>query len=427
MKAYSIAVMAIVIGFMSTPIQADTSLSLSEAIALALEQNHDIRMALNNEKIARNNVNIGNAGLLPTIDLVSTSNYVDQDPAFGDDFSSTQNNAKIQASLMLFNGLGNIYSFQKLKKSGRVEELATRVTIEATVLSVSQAYYDLANAQERLRVTEEAILISNDRYLRAERQAEYGQANAVDVLSAQVDLNADSTTYFTASLAVEQAHRKLGVLLNADLENRYEVETDVEYVAPPDLEAMQQGALNANASFLMSLTAMEQADLDLKLARSNYWPQLTLQTSYGYNQTAPGYSIDYGDPDRQTTVGLSLSFNLFNGFQDKVRTSNAKIAKNSRLLNYNRAKLDLKREVANAFDAYENSRTILALQQRNLKSAELNFQRTEQLYELGQATTTTFREAQLNMIQSRNNISSAKYDAKLAEMKLLQLAGKLLE
>ena len=85
------------------------------------------------------------------------------------------------------------------------------------------------------------------------------------------------------------------------------------------------------------------------------------------------------------------------------------------------------RNVANAYDAYRNSRTILALQERNLRSAELNFQRTEQLFNLGQVTTTTFREAQLNLIRSRNNISSAKYTAKIAELRLMQLAGQLLD
>ena len=189
---------------------------------------------------------------------------------------------------------------------------------------------------------------------------------------------------------------------------------------------MQERALSANAVYLLSLTGKQQAELDLKLARSNYWPRLALQSSYGYNQSASGFNIDYGDPDREFTVGLSLNFNLFNGGQDRIRTSNARIALNNRKLLYSQARLDLERSVANAHDAYLNTRTILALQERNLESAELNFQRTEQLYNLGQATTTTFREAQLNLIRSRNSISTARYAAKLAELRLLQLAGSLL-
>ena len=66
------------------------------------------------------------------------------------------------------------------------------------------------------------------------------------------------------------------------------------------------------------------------------------------------------------------------------------------------------------------------LEEKNLESAELNFKRTQELFNLGQVTTTQFREAQLNLISARNNISSAKYTAKLLEIELMRLSGQLL-
>ena len=44
---------------------------------------------------------------------------------------------------------------------------------------------------------------------------------------------------------------------------------------------------------------------------------------------------------------------------------------------------------------------------------------------LGQLTTTTFREAQLNLINEQKSIASARYDAKILELKLKRFAGKL--
>ena len=81
----------------------------------------------------------------------------------------------------------------------------------------------------------------------------------------------------------------------------------------------------------------------------------------------------------------------------------------------------------NNYQAYKNSLFVLKVQQKNLQPAQLNFNRTKELYDLGQVTTTQFREAQLNLIYAKNNILSAKYDAKINEIQLLRLSGKLLE
>jgi len=48
-------------------------------------------------------------------------------------------------------------------------------------------------------------------------------------------------------------------------------------------------------------------------------------------------------------------------------------------------------------------------------------------YKLGQITNIVFREAQQNRLLSQLNYNNAKYDAKVAELALLQLDGTLLD
>jgi len=81
--------------------------------------------------------------------------------------------------------------------------------------------------------------------------------------------------------------------------------------------------------------------------------------------------------------------------------------------------------VTNSYEAYRNSRLVLTLETQSLEAAELNFQRSRDLYRLGQVTSTQFREAQLNLIRSKNRMQTAKYNAKLAELSLLKLSGQL--
>ena len=66
------------------------------------------------------------------------------------------------------------------------------------------------------------------------------------------------------------------------------------------------------------------------------------------------------------------------------------------------------------------------LEKKYVEASELNFKRTRELYSLGQVTTTQFREAQLNLIRSRSNVATAKYEAKIKEIDLLRLTGQLI-
>ena len=79
------------------------------------------------------------------------------------------------------------------------------------------------------------------------------------------------------------------------------------------------------------------------------------------------------------------------------------------------------------YAAYQNSRYILKVQQQNLNTAELNFRRSKELFELGQLTSTQFREAQLNLIRAKTQIINAKFEAKIFEFQLLKLIGDLVQ
>ena len=55
-----------------------------------------------------------------------------------------------------------------------------------------------------------------------------------------------------------------------------------------------------------------------------------------------------------------------------------------------------------------------------------NFDRTQEKYRLGQVTSIEFRQAQINLINSKTAANNAKFDAKLIELLLLQLSGDIL-
>jgi outer membrane protein len=392
-----------------------------------MEKNHQIEIARNNKTIAENSAFPGNAGFFPSIALSGGINYSDGQQGFGSADPSTQTSAQIQASYTLFDGFGNIYTYKRLQAGKKLGILEARAQMEATILEVSQAYFEAANAYENLEIAKELVEISTERLNRARKRSDYGRAMSVDVLSAQVDLNTDSVTLAQSGLRWDQARRELNLLLNRNVETLFRVDTLVVFQKQWSLEELKSRVFESNASYLISGQNVAQARYEQGSARAAHFPTVDLTASYGFSQTAPDLTIRMDDPGQSVRVGAAFTFSLFNGLKTTIQRQNAQLNLKNQILLEEQTRLSLEKDLSNAHQAFQNSLEVLALETRSLDVAELNFQRTRELYRLGQMTTTQFREAQLNLIRSKSALSAAKYEAKLNEIILMQLSGTLLE
>jgi len=124
--------------------------------------------------------------------------------------------------------------------------------------------------------------------------------------------------------------------------------------------------------------------------------------------------------------GLSVSWNIFDGGLTKTRVQNAKIAIDNSNIEKQLIEKDLERNVANAWETYQNSLFILSAEKKNVQTNRRNFERSEEQFKLGQIITVEFRLAQVNFLSAVNSYNQAKYTAKVAELRLLQLGGKLI-
>jgi outer membrane protein len=400
-------------------------LTFRQAIAIALENNHQALIARNTAEIAQNNVNPGNAGLLPGIGLTADAAYQDGGPGITGG-SATATGARVQVAYTLFDGLGNLYRYKKLQVGGELGELEARLAIENTLMQVSRAFYTAASAHENLKIARQLLAISEERLARAEKRSAYGQARTVDVLAARVDYQADRVTAARADFQWADSRRALNVLLGRRQDHDFTIDAEVESRREFDPEQLKHAALDGNAAYLAAGKRLTQAGHDLRIARSQYLPRLDFSGSYGYSQTAPRFHIGFNGAEPSLRLGAALSVNLFDGFKRKIQAQNAKIQQKNRRLALDETRLNLEKEVISAYESYKTSLLVLDLEKKYVEAAELNFKRTRELYNLGQVTATQFREAQLNLVRSRSNVSTAKYQARLEEIELLRLTGRLI-
>ena len=321
-------------------------------------------------------------------------------------------------------------TIQGLKELGmRLSELQLRETIENTVIQLFSVYFRVAQLSENSAVLENILGLSKRRLTRAEYAFELGQTNKLAVLNAAVDVANDSISLLNAQQNLGTAKRDLGVLINSDLQQDFKVDTTVVFLPLQRVETLLESAKQNNVQLLLAQTNTRINEYDLKVSQSGFLPRVGLTGSYGWNlnqSAASAFFPGVNNTNYNIALGANLTWNLFSGGQTLTRIKNAKLALDNQEILQAQQDLSFERDLMNAWQVYENSLSIFALQEALVKTSAVNFKRTEEQYALGTITAIEFRQAQLNLLNAETSSNAAKYNAKLAEYALLQLSGQLL-
>jgi outer membrane protein TolC len=429
---------SILLLFMSVSLfgQEVKMLTKQEAIAETLENNFGITIASNNLRIAGNNKSLLNSGYLPSLIGNAGANYNidDQKVTFQDGRTNTLSgaettryNASLNLGYTLFDGLGRWYDYKRLKEQYSLSELQVRETIETTMLQLFSVYFEVARLTENVAVLEETFQNTKDRLTRAEYRFEYGQSNKLEVLNAEVDIVTDSINLMNAHQQLANTKRDLNVVANRELERTFTVDTIVTFTESLVLEGLLKEAESNNVRLLQMERNLAISNFNYKASKSVYLPSVGLNGSYGWNEgNFPSTSFASASTTTGFAAGVSLTWSLFDSGRGITTVKNARIETDNQEIFKAQIASEVKRDIANAKGDYENRLAIYELQTKNVSTAINNYERSNERYKLGQITSVELRQAQINLLNAQTNKNFAKYQAKLAELQLLQLTGQLL-
>jgi len=421
-------------------------LTKEDAVNLALQNNFGIQVAKNQIEIAENNKGILNTGYLPTLSNTTTANYnrddaviefpgqLNQDGSPRADVTlykaeAQRYNSTLTADYTIFDGLGRFYNYKRLKEQYQLSELQARETIENTMLQLFSVYFEVARLTENQNVLEQALQISSQRIKRAEYAFEYGQNTKLDILNAQVDVTNDSINLLNTQQQLANTKRDLNVVLSQNLNEVYAVDTLVNFIPKPKLNEFVEQAILNNVAILQTERNLAINAYDIKVNKAGYLPVVGLNGTYGWNLNQSAASAFFPGTDNTTWnfgLGARLTWNIFDGGGTNVRVRNAKIAYENQELLKQQVELEVNRDIQNALAIYTNRLNIFYIQAQNVLTNQNNFERSEEQFQLGRISSIEFRQAQINLLNAQTNKNLAKYDAKLAELQLLQLTGQLL-
>ncbi|MCJ7758993.1 MAG: TolC family protein, partial [Gillisia sp.] len=275
-------------------VSAQEILSKEEAVKITLENNYGVQIAKNDIKIADNNDGLLNSGYLPTVSASSNATYVrdNNNTALFRDGTSTElinaesrrYNAAGTINYTLFDGLGRLYNYKRLKETYQLSELQARQTIEATIFQLMTGYFDVARLKQTAQTAQQSLQISKNRLIRAKYVYEYGQNTQLDVLNAEVDVNNDSIVFLNTEQLYMNAKRDLNFVMGREVQTDFDVDTMVTFIPTLRLDLLLEEAKKNNVSLLQADTNINIRKYELKVDRSDFLPTLGVSGSYNWAQ-----------------------------------------------------------------------------------------------------------------------------------------------
>ena len=415
---------------------SQNQLTKKEAVNLTLENNYGILIAKNNIKIAENNSSVFNTGFLLKVTASSGINYSNTSSELTsqsgnvtntDNAEATSYSGAIGLNYTLFDGFGRAYNYKKLKESHNLSELEAKAIIENSLLQVFSLYYEVARLSEDTKNISESLAISKQRLKRANYAFDYGQTTKLQLLNAEVDVNNDSIRYINIQRLLANSKRDLNLSLGRNVTTDFNVDTNVTFNSLFDFNTILEKAKAYNVEIQKLDKSIILNDFDIKINKSDLLPTLNLTSSYGFSKYDNDATFTYADQlSKGLTAGVSLNWNIFDGGTTKTRIDNSKIVADNLQIQKEQINNSIERSIANALEVYNNAIFILQAEEKNVETNLRNFSRTEEQYKLGQITSIEFRQAQINLLNAQSSLNQAKYDAKNAELIILQLSGDLL-
>ncbi|MEJ5993331.1 TolC family protein [Pedobacter sp. Du54] len=418
----------------TTPLFAQEKLTLQEAITLALKNNYDIKLVSNDLEIAKNNVNPGNAGLLPSIAGTfstggSRQNTV-QTQASGtekvtDGARSTNMAYGVGLDWTIFDGFKMFATYDKLRAFEKQGEVIAKGTVLTTISQVINAYYDLVKQQQLVNAADSAIDVSTLRVKIADNKLQLGKGSKLDVLAAQVDYNTDTSNYLQQqNLAVTYMVR-LNQLMVRPLDIRFTVTSNMSIDQRLNYGTLAGQLEQLNPNLQAAFIDKKIAELTLKEVKANRYPVIGLNSGYEFNRSTSPTGFNTQFKANGLTYGLTARIPIFNGFLQRQNERNAKIAISSTELTFDKTKQELLTQLSTAYQNYGTYLALVKLEQKNVDIANQNLSITLDKYKLGSIPPLELREAQRNAIAANSRYVETQYQAKLAEITLKELSGTL--
>jgi len=413
---------------------AQNMLSLDQAISLGLKNNYQVYIDSNNAKSFQINNSLGNAGFLPSVALTGSAIYqgenIKQSYSTGtevnrNNISSHNELAEAELTWTIFDG-GHAYATAKLLRFEEEQQgQISKADVQNLISEIINDYYDVVQQKKLLQQIDSSLKYYDVQLQTTQSLQQNGKGTRQQVLQAQIDRNTEQAAYYNQLNGLLDAKTTLNQLLIRSSDADFDVIDSIPVTLNTKIDTSDQFLAQHNPSLLGAYRNVDIQQAILQQNRADRFPKLNFDGGYEYSNTSTGAGLILKNQFYGWNAGLTLSFNLFNGFTQHNLVEVSKLNVENAHLEYELLNIQTHAQLSTAYHKYNLSLQQVNLQFQNLQLARENLQIAIEEYKLNAITQIELQQAQNSYDLAGASYVTSLYSTKTAETSLLLLSGAL--
>jgi outer membrane protein TolC len=424
------------------PGAAQDSMSLKDAVHLALDKNKSMEASVASRKAAESRIAEARGGYLPKVNyseswarsdnpvfvfssLLTQHQFGEQNfqvgplnrPDFLNNFQS-----QVTADETLYDAGQTRHAVRSAELTKELASEEGRRTQMEVIASVIQSYHDSLLGVEQLNATNQAMRSAEADLDRAQAVRAAGMSTDADVLSIRVHLAGVREQQIRRAADLDVARAALNDALGLPLDAPHTLSTPLAPLNLPQglLADYERNAVAGRPEARLAKLATSLAENQASTARSNLLPQVGVHAAFEADRQR-----FYDKGGANWLVSIGLRWNLFNGFSDKARIEESRFALRRSEAEQERASSAIRLQVRRAYADLCAAAQRIEVAKASVAEAEESLRITQNRYESGMSNVTDLLRTETAVIEARSRHLTAIHDQRVAAAMLELAAGTL--
>jgi len=427
MRGSVLGLIGLVLAVTATPIASQTpTVTLDDAINMALRVNPAMVRARGQVSNAAASKRTAFGSWLPS--LSTSSNYSTRpgqtitDPATGLQYTPTSSSysAGLSTSITLFNGFSRLAQNRSASANYRSAEAAEIAQEFNVILQTKQAFFNALAANDLVRVSERSLQRAEEQLRVSKDKLAAGSAIRSDTLRGRVEVGNARLQLLNAEANRATYEANLAQLIGAPSPVRPVADSILLAPLAVDTAQLRMEAVSQAPAVIQADAAVDAAGASVAVARAQYFPRLNAS----YSRSWSGQQVDA--LRSSWSAGLSLSWNLFNGFSREGSVTSATVSRDNARAEAEDARRQINADLTQYLASLNAAQLSVDIAVANLAAAEEELRVQQERYRLGMATIIDVLASQISMEQAEVDIVRTRLDYRVAKAQIESLIGRAL-
>lgn len=442
----SIHIIAFVLILCSGKVFAQDSLGLKQAINTAFQRSSLVTTLQNTYENQEYTIKNAKGSLFPTLTLtggysrnISSSKggvIIQNGVPITVNSSSSSNTYSLglNSGVTLYNGFANTRNVDLQEANLTSIVLNLERTKTNIMLTVTSSYIDILKKQKIVLANQDNLKVSIDQLNSVKVFMEVGKKTLSDVYKQDVLVSQNELKLEQSKNEVNKSKVDLLYAMNDNINREYNIrQNDINTnYSVNDLRAIVDKTSNITElvnraklnryEYKSALQDIEVNEITLDIARKNlFFPTISGSANYNWS----GDAVDNIDNNKVLTLGINLSYPIFQGYSTKVREQIAEVNIKQKREDLNQLVQQITTDVKKAHYDLETAFKQYEILERSLVSAQQDVLLSEESYRVGLNTLLDVQTAQNNLNSILVSRITALYDFITAKARLDYYTGEL--